>query len=77
MDTYKWITNISTPYAYQIETKKKKNMEEAKNEPLSKYLEMVIQHVQMCISFYNTILFICIIKKFFFDMPYTFLLSPC
>ena len=64
MDSYKWMTNISTPYAYQIETKKEK-MEEAKNEPLSKYLEMVILHVQMCISFYNTLLLICVIEIVF------------
>ena len=52
MDTYKWITNISTPYAYQIGTKRK-NGRSKKDESLSKYLKMVIEHVQS-IFLYST-----------------------
>ena len=53
MDTYKWITNISTPYAYQIGTIRK-NRRSKKDESLSKYLKMVILHVQMRIFLYST-----------------------
>ena len=53
MDTYKWITNISTPYAYQIGTIRK-NRRSKKDESLSKYLKMVILHVQMYTFLYST-----------------------
>ena len=75
MDTYKWITNISTPYAYQIGTKRK-NGRSKKYTNLCQNISKWSYYMYKCVSFLYFTSHICN-KIVFFDMGYIFLLSSC
>ena len=60
MDTYKWITNISTPYAYQIGTKRK-NGRSKKYTNLCQNISKWSYYMYKCVSFY-ILLLIYVIK---------------
>ena len=72
MDTYKWITNISTPYAYQIGTIRK--IEEAKKTNLCQNISKWSYYMYKCVSFY-ILLLIYVIKIVFFDMVTFFVIN--